>query len=139
MRPRFSLRLMFVVMTVAAGICYWLVRPSLTARRFADAIAVEDFARADQFFDNPNDRFMRDWAAKYWGFRSHAELKPLTLGQLLRGRRHVDVQFAYFYLDKNSSGDAHIVATSFGLKPPIISRAESALLIERRSEAVPRN
>jgi hypothetical protein len=134
MRLHFSLRTFFVLVTLLAGFCYcWFVLPTVTAKRFIRAVAAMNYKAADQFFNNVGDRFIASSADKYWAFEAKAELHPITVGQLLSGRRYVRLQLDYFHLDQNVSSLAEIAATSFGLKSPVISSNRAAVIIDRET------
>src|SRR6188474_3230326 len=86
-RPRFSLRALFLLTTVAAVVCTYIVLPTLTARRFRSAVTDKDFGKADNFFRNPSDKFLAEWADKKWAFKASTNLAPWTLSQVVRGQR----------------------------------------------------
>src|SRR5262245_11202609 len=96
MRLRFSLRLLFVLMTVVAAVCLWFLLPSLNARRFLVALKSEDYQSADKLFSKTEDRFLAEWAEKRWSFRSSGELMPFTFDQLWHNRRELRVETTYF-------------------------------------------
>lgn len=52
MRPRFSLRALFLATTVAACICFWIVLPTVRAMSFIKAIETRNYEYADGFFSN---------------------------------------------------------------------------------------
>jgi hypothetical protein len=120
-RPHFSLRTLFVVTTVAAVICTYIVLPTLTARRFRSAVADKDFIQADNFFRNPSDKFLAKWADKKWAFHASADIAPWSLGQIFRGQREVAIRVDYFEFDQNAHCTAITAAGSLGLGPPGIS------------------
>ena len=135
MRLRFSLRTLFLLTTVVAGLCLWGLLPSIMARRFLATIAKEDYKSADEFFQNADDRFLADWADKRWGFRSSAELQPLTFGQFWRNQREVSVGITYFQFDQSFHVEMSLAATPFGLKKPASSStARTGYLYNERSE-----
>ena len=132
MQLRFSLRMFFVLVALLAGFCYfWFVMPAVTANRFVEAVAAKDYHAADRLFRVPDSRFIASSAERYWAFEAGAERLPVTLHQLLTGRRDVLLHFGYFHLDQNVSSQAHIAATAFGLGPPVISRVGSGMIIDR--------
>lgn len=136
MRLRFSLRAMFVLTTLAAAMCFWLILPTLTARRFLTAVASEDYPSADTFFVNADDRFLADWAGTRWGFRTSGELLPLTLANFVHFQRSVRVEIKYFQFDENVRCEARIAATPAGLKKPGISDIQRlGIIYDRRSES----
>src|SRR6478735_6083983 len=115
MRLRFSLRTLFLLMTVVASLCLWFLLPSLTARRFLAALGSEDYHSADTFFRNTDERFLADWSDKRWSFRSSGELMPLTFDQLWRNKRKLRVETTYFEFDQYFSVETYLAATPFGL------------------------
>src|SRR5438046_871248 len=96
MRLRFSLRAMFIVTTLVAALCCWFLLPTLTAKRFLNAIANEDYKSADELFRNSDDRFFEDWSNKRWAFLATAKLQPLTVGQFFQNRRDLLIEIRYF-------------------------------------------
>jgi hypothetical protein len=120
-RPRFSLRALFLLTTLAAIVCTYVVLPTLTARRFRAAVANHEFTEADNFFRNPTDKFLAEWADKKWGFKASADVAPWSLGQMFRGQREVVVRVGYFEFDQNASCTATIGASSLGLGSPTVS------------------
>lgn len=135
MRLRFSLRALFIVTTLVAALCFWLILPTLTARRFLAAISSEDYRSADKLFSSAADRFLANWADKRWGFRTSGELLPLTFAQLVGRQRTVRVEMKYFQFDENVSCDARIAATPLGLKKSELSAIQRlGILYDRRSE-----
>ena len=134
MRFRFSLRRFFILITLLAGFCYcWFVMPTVTAKRFVEAIAAKDYGSADQLFTDSSSRFIADSADKFWAFEATANLLPITAGQLLRGERHVRLQHTYFYLDEHVNLATLIRANSIGLRSSKISQQASAVTIERET------
>jgi hypothetical protein len=118
MRLRFSLRTLFLLMTIAAALCLWFLLPSLTARRFLAALNTGDYQSADAIFRNVDDRFLAEWSEKRWSFRSSGELLPLTFDQLWRNKREVRVEITYFEFDQYFSVESYLAATPFGLNKP---------------------
>jgi hypothetical protein len=115
MRLRFSLRTLFLLMTIVAALCLWFLLPSLTAQRFLAALAAEDYQSADANFRNADDRFLAEWSDKRWSFRSNGELLPLTFDQLCSNKREMRVETTYFELDQYFSVETYLAATPFGL------------------------
>jgi len=97
------------------------VLPTLTARRFHSALAEKEFIKADNFFRNPSDRFLGEWADKRWAFKASADVAPWTLSQVVRGQREVIIRCDYFEFDQNAHCTAITAAGSLGLGPPTIS------------------
>jgi len=94
-RIRFSLRFVFIIMTIVACLCYVLMLPTLNAQRFVAAVSAQDFEVADGCFRDPNDRFFADWNEKYQRFQMRANLEPWSLGEFVRGKRMIRLSVAY--------------------------------------------
>jgi hypothetical protein len=140
MRLRFSLRTLFLLTTVVAGVCLWFMLPTITARRFVHAVAKEDYKSADSCFLYDDDQFLVARSNKHWGFRSSAELLPFTFDQLLNNRRDVRIGVTYFAFDQNFREEIRAAATPFDLKKPLYSTAQRVgILYDGRSSSVPRN
>jgi hypothetical protein len=114
MRPRFSLRTFFVSVTFL----------SIAGYRFATAVNAENYQAADELFVDPSDGFLVQAADKRWAFRSSCDLQPLSLRQLMTGRRDVTLHIRYFEFDQNATQKAQIAAGPFGLKRPTISQTQ---------------
>ena len=129
MRPRFSLRSFFVFATLVAVVCAWCVLPSIVARQFVRALADADFRAADQMFLHADDRCLEKWDGEHWSFRATGRLAPLTLGQLIGGRRFVQFNINYFALDQTVSRDGLIAVTTLGVKTPEVGPQRYGSLI----------
>jgi hypothetical protein len=96
MRPRFSLRTLLLLTTIASIACYWwFIRPSRIALQFVCAVQSSDFQAADAWFRNASDRCLRELSEKSWRFKASAELLPWTLRDILVGTRNVNFQLMY--------------------------------------------
>jgi hypothetical protein len=95
MRPRFTLRALFVLTTIVALGCWWLVLPSLSAQRFVRAINSADYQQADACFQKGADRFLEKWNDEHWQFAASAELESWTFREVLRGQRRVQLHLSY--------------------------------------------
>jgi hypothetical protein len=139
-RFHFSLRAFLLLFAVVAVFCYvWFIRPTQVAKIFASAIAAEKYAAADRLFQHTDDRFLSESVKKYWGFRSQASLRPMSISQLLLGHRIVELQYSYFHLDQQSHCEAKILVMPFGLKPMGKSRTDSAIIIDRDTAVIPQD
>jgi len=138
MRIRFSLRTIFILLTLLACSCYlWLTRPSQVAHRFAHSINTENYHAADRLLPD-GDEFLVGWADKRWAFKASAEVRPLTFAQLLAGRRYVDVHVSYFDLDHTATRQVELAATSRGFKSPAMSSVQyEGMFIDRARLLVP--
>src|SRR5262245_9234206 len=112
MRPRFSLRTLFILTTLIALVCTWLTLPTWTARRFVKTLNAESYKAADNFFRSPDDRFLAHWADIRWGFKSKAELAPWSWADGFRGQRKVTIEVRYFAFDQNA---AQVFASNAGI------------------------
>jgi hypothetical protein len=63
MRPRFSLRTLLILTTLAALACGWLIIPSLRAERFIAAIHRDDLTAADKMIRGGGTT-IREWRAR---------------------------------------------------------------------------
>ena len=118
MRLKFSLRTLFLTTTIVAAGCYWLIRPTIKAQRFAHAVASEDYELADAYFCDPGDHFLFDWNEKHWRFKAQAELDQWSLRGLMRGERRVRLRVTYGDAGPMRSREWLVTATRSGLLPP---------------------
>ena len=89
MRLKFSLRALFVATTIVAASCYWLMLPTIKAKRFAHSVATENYQLADAYFRDPDDKFLHDWNEKHWRFKAEVELEKWSFSELIHGERRV--------------------------------------------------
>jgi hypothetical protein len=129
MRPRFSLRAFFVFAALVAAICLWCVLPTLAAQQLIRALAGRQYQTADQMFRNPQDRCFEKWGVNHWAFRASGRLAPVTLGQLVAGRREVEFNINYFALDQTVNRDGLIAVTPIGVETPRIGPERFGSLI----------
>jgi hypothetical protein len=83
---------------------------------------MREFEAADQMFRNADDRCLEKWDDECWSFHAAGRLAPLTLGQLVRGRRLVEFNINYFALDQTVSRNGLIAVTPLGVRTPEIGR-----------------
>jgi hypothetical protein len=114
LRLRYSLRTLLIVMAILALFCTWLVVPTLTANRFLSAVETREYLVADNYFRNPDDRFLNQHSEERWAFQTSAELEPWTVGQLLHGKRRIVMHLHYFEFDQNANRTANIDVTPLG-------------------------
>ena len=118
MRPRFSLRTLFLITTaLAAFCCYWFVFPSFQARRFVRAVRASDFAAADSCFRNADDQMLAQLNKEYWTFKLTAELKPCSLSEFLYGQRRINYQLSFGGPRPLIGRGGTITSTALGLQP----------------------
>ncbi len=118
MRPKFSLRTLFLMTTVVAAGFYWLMLPTITAQRFARAIASENYQLADSYFRDPGDQFLHSWNEKHWRFQASANLDPWSVRGFAIGRRSVTLRVAYGDAGPMRPAAWIVVATQTGLQKP---------------------
>jgi hypothetical protein len=115
MRWRFSLRTLFVVTTLFAGLCYLLILPSIHAEQFVRAVTKQNYELADSFFHDQQDRFLSDWNEKHWRFKTGAKLGQWSLGEFVRGERQVRLSVMYGDAGPMRTSEWTVVATRAGL------------------------
>jgi hypothetical protein len=91
---RFSLRTLFVAMTIAAIGCYWMVLPTLNAQRFVGALHEKDYATAERLFALETATFPGDFK-NHDHFAANAIVSPLTWDDFWRGERRISVAINY--------------------------------------------
>lgn len=116
-RFRYSLRALFLAITLASLGLYWFGLPSLHAHRFVTAINSRDYSAADRQFANGSKAFPGRWI-EHGHFEPRASLQPLTWQNLTRRERFVTVGISY-------GDDASGIASC-----AIIFRATPAGLVE---------
>lgn len=89
LRPRFSLRVLFVATALVAVGCLWLILPTVRASQFINAVKSRDLKLADSYFSNPGEQFFVELAAEHPTFKSSAELEPQSPRQLWNGERSI--------------------------------------------------
>lgn len=123
MRPRFSLRVILVVVAVVAGALYvGCVRPTMIAQRFVAAVMRRDYAAASrlagdkrwQAVVHPNNGIRPDWV--------YAELVPREWADWWRCERHIILRVSQHsdhdggYRDWTEDSD--VVAGPIGVRIP---------------------
>lgn len=138
MPVRFSLRSFFAFAALVAVICAWCVAPSLAARRFARMLAEADYGAADAMFRDARDRCLEKWDDEHWSFRVSGRLAPLTVGQLVTGRRTVQVSIDYFAADQTVSRDGLVVVSPLGAGTPAVGPERfGSMIIDRIDDTSP--
>jgi hypothetical protein len=117
-RMRFSLKVMLLLTTIAALACYEAVLPTLHAQRFVQAVAEEDYHRADKCFRNPADGFLFDYYDNHWRFKADASPVPWTFRQFFRGERWVSLRVLWGDAGPIRGASWIVVATRDGLLTP---------------------
>jgi hypothetical protein len=117
-RFRFSLRVLFLFTTVAAGMCSWVVLPTRNAKQFIRALNATNYRAADACFCQPDDGFLLKLYEKHWRFNAWAELEPSSFSQLVQGKRLVNLYVAYGDAGPMRSVTGTVVVTGAGLSTP---------------------
>ena len=100
---RFSIRSMLAFTMLAALLAWWLATPTATTARFVKAInSKQYFQAADMFLvDGSNDMLQH---TKKIIVEAHVVTPPLTLSDLLRGRRSIHLTIVYDQPDRTVTG-----------------------------------
>jgi VanZ family protein len=93
-RRRFSLKTLFLLMTITAAACYWMMLPTMNAQSFMRAIQLHDYATAESLFASEDNAFPGGFK-NYDHFDAHVKLAPLTWGDLWKGERRISVTIDY--------------------------------------------
>jgi VanZ family protein len=91
---RYSLRTLFVVMTLAALVSYWTMLPTMNAQHFVRALQEQDFATAERLFISDADAFPGRFKT-YDFFHANANIAPLTWNDFRAGERRINVAIDY--------------------------------------------
>jgi hypothetical protein len=121
MRFRFSIRVLFVATAIVAAGCYWLMLPTIVAKRFVRAVESADYAAADNCFRDVTDRIFAAYNQKFWTFQLQAALAPSSAAQIWRGERQITFHLAFGGPMPARVHEGTIVATRLGLKSPEIT------------------
>jgi hypothetical protein len=117
-RFRFSLRALLIAFALVAGICYWLILPTIEAERFVRAVDSGDFKSADACFHRPEDRFFVTWKEKNWAFKPQAELESWSFTEFVEGRRRVAIRITYGNHGQLHGLEGTAIATRSGVRSP---------------------
>jgi VanZ family protein len=90
----YSLKTLFIAMTIVALACYWLMLPTMNAQRFVRAIHLHDYATAESLFASEDDAFPGSFK-DYDHFVANAQLASLTWDDLWKGERRVSIAINY--------------------------------------------
>jgi VanZ family protein len=91
---RYSLRTLFVVMTLGALACYWMMLPTMNAQRFVRAIQQHDYATAESLFMASSKKFPGDFK-NFPVVELEPSLQPLTWSELWKGERAIFVTISF--------------------------------------------
>jgi hypothetical protein len=95
--------------------------PTFNAQRFVRAVEASDFANADSFFRDPEDRILDSYNKQFWKFEFRTTLEPFSTSQLLRRERLVHFSIAYGGPKPLVIFDGTIISHTNGLGSPEIS------------------
>jgi len=112
---RFSLKAIFVLLTLASIGCFWLMLPTIHAQQFAAAMAAKDYAAAERLFESGGDVFPGSFTDSQH-FEAGIHIKPLSWNELLRGERAISVAINYGDGRGIAACGADIRATRRGLR-----------------------
>jgi hypothetical protein len=120
MRPRFSLRTLLAITTLAAVGCWWCVGPTLVAEQFIAARERGDFATMERLWTGQRRRPPRlDYVVMLSRRPSldrrglECQLLPQTWRDLFRGIRRIKVDYRFLIEDI----DTYQISTMY---PPLI-------------------
>ena len=88
-RFRFSIRTLFVAVTIAAAGSFYFALPSLRADQFVRAVGESDASKVLILIENPDDDDLPGCIAD--GYDLRCFVRPITLGDLWNGEREVDI------------------------------------------------
>jgi hypothetical protein len=91
---RYSLRSLLVLTAVSAVVVYWLILPTLNARRFTAAINSGQYEVAERLCVEPADVFPGTWK-DHQTFEPKAGIQPLSWEDFRGGQRRMFVGIAY--------------------------------------------
>lgn len=141
MRPRFSLRALFLATTVAACICFWIVLPTDRAMSLIKAIETRNYEYADGFFSN---RVLTDGDSHSLTklsrldptFTANARLHTISLQNLWRGERTVTIYLSNHEILQNTWGFLISVNRSEAQVPPF--NELYSIYLQNRSPSIAR-
>jgi hypothetical protein len=123
MKLRFSLRLLLIVTTLVAIVCWWRVRPARVADQFVQAVTAGDYQRADKYFKDPKYAFVADFMADYRN-KARAIVVRQSAAQWLAGQCEIGLEL----IDHRGLGaNMHFVipVTYSGLHKPQVSVSDA--------------
>jgi hypothetical protein len=94
MRLRYSLRALFVFVTLVCLGVGWLALPTIRAQQFVAAIERKDYAAAERLFAEQEDTFPGSFK-QHQHFEPRVSLKPLTWHDLVHRERNLYVAVTY--------------------------------------------
>jgi len=122
MRPRFSIRLLLFSVAAVAFACYFcFVRPVLIAKQFRQAMAANDFSKAESLGGNQSNRFLTELIDDGRTYRVEVEIfrrksrdiwklqQPMLVRLIPESPRPDSTMLVGYQLD--------VLATPMGIKP----------------------
>jgi hypothetical protein len=122
MRPRFTIRVLFLAIAIMALASYWaFVRPTVIAQQFVHAVKIGDYAKAQSFCGIPCNTFLSDHIAKMDNVEVKVRTHPRTWRDVWSLRQNMLLQIIP-NRPRPESGlfvgyQADIVATSSRIHP----------------------
>ncbi len=80
-------------------------------------------------FRDADDHCLERLDEEHWSFQATGRLAPWTVGQLVLGRRFVQLDVNYFALDQTVSREGLVAVTMLGAKSPEIGPERFGSLI----------
>jgi hypothetical protein len=115
LRLRYSLRFLWIAVTLASVLLVWVLLPTYYARRFVAAIQAKNYAAAESLCRDQTDPFPGDWK-RHKHFEPKAGLAPISWGGLWNGRRQMFVVISYGDNDGIASCGVECRATRRGIE-----------------------
>jgi hypothetical protein len=118
MRPRFSLRLLIVGLTVASLARYWLfVRPISVAKLFVDLVNTKEYRKAELICRNSTHSFLLDQVENFGECEVEAKLLPRRWSNVIRFQQPMSVTVRN--LKPISGTNDYIAARGYMMAGPI--------------------
>lgn len=115
-RFRFSIRALLLLTTIAAVVAWWTASPTITASQFIYAVNNREFERAGSMFlvEGPNAMLIEglEWRP---AAPTLAWTPKLTIRELLRGRRRVELSVTYEGPTEERTGYFPLEASYLGI------------------------
>ena len=115
MRLRYSLRALFVFVTLVCLGIGWLALPTIRARQFVAAIERKDYVAAERLFVQQEDAFPGSFQ-QHQHFEPRVSLKHLTWHDLVNRERNLYVAVTYGDGQGIAGCGVEIKATASGLE-----------------------
>lgn len=125
MRPRFSLRLLMIAVTLLAIACYWFfVRPTAIAQRFVSAVGEKNYQQAESLCFDVDSKFLSETLDKIGNAEVQVEIQPRDWQDIWKLQRRMILKVVPKEPLPNSNewygAGAWIIATAAGITPPQI-------------------